>query len=338
MSVKKGFMPVVNFDIWNRFLQQYPDAHLLQQGEWGRLKVDFGWEPVTIVHGDTGAQVLFRSLPLGFSLAYLPKGPVGPNWDFLWGEVDQACRQRRAVFLKVEPDAWAGEINVEADLARHGFLPSRHTLQPPRTIVIDIQEDDEDILAEMKQKTRYNIRLAGRKDVEVRASNDLGAFTEMMEITGERDAFGVHTGEYYRRAYELFHPLGMCELFLATYQDQPLAGLMVFARGKRAWYFYGASNNRERNRMPTYLIQWEAIRWAKERGCTSYDLWGVPDHDEAALEEQFTSRGDGLWGVYRFKRGFGGRVVRSAGAWDKIYKRLAYAGYQMVLARRGSGE
>ena len=331
-------MPVVNFDSWNLFLRQYPDAHLLQQGEWGKLKADFDWEPVYIVHGDTGAQILFRSLPLGFSLAYLPKGPVGPNWNSLWGEVDQVCRQRRAVFLKVEPDAWAGEISEEAALAQVGFRPSRHALQPPRTIVINIEGDEENILAEMKQKTRYNIRLAGRKAVEVRASNDLDAFTEMMEITGERDAFGVHTGEYYRRAHELFHPLGMCELFVATYQDQPLAGLMVFARGKRAWYFYGASNNRERNRMPTYLIQWEAIRWAKEQGCTSYDLWGVPDHDEAVLEAQFTSRGDGLWGVYRFKRGFGGRVVRSAGAWDKVYNRLAYTGYQMALARRGSGE
>lgn len=329
-------MSILSLDSWNRFLRQYPHAHLLQQGEWGKLKAGFGWESVCVVQGETGAQILFRSLPLGFSLAYIPKGPVGPDWGVLWEEIDRICRQRRAVFLKVEPDAWEEKFSGGEALVQAGFRPSGHPLQPSRTIVVNIEGDEEDILAEMKQKTRYNIRLAGRKEVVVRASDDLDAFAEMMEITGERDAFGVHTGEYYRRAYDLFHPLGMCELFLAYYQGQPLAGLMAFARGERAWYFYGASNNQERNRMPTYLIQWEAIRWAKARGCTSYDLWGVPDRDEEVLEAQFTSRSDGLWGVYRFKRGFGGKVVRSCGAWDKVYNRIAYAGYQLVLARRGS--
>jgi len=111
----------------------------------------------------------------------------------------------------------------------------------------------------------------------------------------------------------------------------------VFARGRRAWYFYGASNNIERNRMPAYLVQWEGIRWAKAQGCTTYDLWGIPDADEETLEEQFTERSDGLWGVYRFKRGFGGEVRRAAGAWDKVYNRAAYWAYQLLIARRSVG-
>jgi Uncharacterized protein involved in methicillin resistance len=88
----------------------------------------------------------------------------------------------------------------------------------------------------------------------------------------------------------------------------------VFARGRRAWYVYGASNDQERNRMPTYLLQWEAMRWARARGAEEYDLWGVPDADEETLEAHFTERSDGLWGVYRFKRGFGGQVKRAAQA------------------------
>ncbi|HKJ27039.1 MAG TPA: peptidoglycan bridge formation glycyltransferase FemA/FemB family protein, partial [Anaerolineales bacterium] len=186
-------------------------------------------------------------------------------------------------------------------------------------------------------KTRYNIRLSGRKEVEVAASSDLEAFNAMMAVTGERDEFGVHTSAYYRRAYELFHPLGMCELFIASYQGAPLAGLMAFAVGKRAWYLYGASNNQERNRMPAYGIQWAAMQWAKARGCTEYDLWGVPDYDEDILEAQFSDRSDGLWGVYRFKRGFGGQVRRAAGAFDKVYRPLLYRGYQMVIVRRTAG-
>ncbi|MFN2144445.1 MAG: lipid II:glycine glycyltransferase FemX, partial [Anaerolineales bacterium] len=156
----------------------------------------------------------------------------------------------------------------------------------------------------------------------------------LMEVTGERDGFGVHSLAYYRRVYELFHPLGMCELFIASYQGQPLAGIMVFARGERAWYLYGASNNLERNRMPAYLVQWEAIRWAREKGCTSYDLWGVPDADPDTLEAEFDQRDDSLWGVYRFKRGFGGQIRRAAGAWDKVYNRVAYLAYQLLIALR----
>lgn len=328
-------MTILSLEAWNQFLQRYPDAHLLQQGAWGQLKADFGWKPYTLAAGDTGVQVLFRMLPGGFSLAYVPKGPVGPDWDSLWDELDHLCRSKRAVFLKVEPDAWKSEFDQAEALRQAGFRPSPHSLQPPRTVALEIDREEEEILAAMKQKTRYNIRLAARKDVEVHASDDLDAFIEMMAVTGERDAFGVHAGDYYRRAYELFHPQGMAELLIASYQGKPLAGLMVFARGKRAWYLYGASNNHERNRMPTYLIQWEAIRWAKAKGCTSYDLWGVPDFDEDVLEAQFSDRSDGLWGVYRFKRGFGGQVLRAESAWDKVYLRLPYRAYRWLQTRRG---
>ena len=328
-------MPVLTFEEWTQFTNRYPDAHLLQQAAWGKLKSDFGWQPVYLAEGETGAQVLFRSLPFGFSIAYIPKGPLGSNWSELWPLVDTVCREKHAVFLKVEPDAWEGEFAGDEALQQAGFRRSPHDLQPRRTIVLDITGDEEHILGRMKQKTRYNIRLAERKEVQVSASADLEAFAELIEVTGERDAFGVHTAEYYRRVYQLFHPLGNCELFLASYQGRPLAGLMAFACGDRAWYLYGASNNLERNRMPTYLIQWEAIRWAKQKGCASYDLWGVPDDEESNLEAQFSARSDGLWGVYRFKRGFGGELMRTCGAWDKVYLQAAYWGYQMLYGRRG---
>jgi lipid II:glycine glycyltransferase (peptidoglycan interpeptide bridge formation enzyme) len=110
---------------------------------------------------------------------------------------------------------------------------------------------------------------------------------------------------------------------------------MVFSHGKRAWYVYGASNDEERNRMPTYLLQWEAMRWAKMRGCSEYDLWGVPDDEEGTLEAGFESRSDGLWGVYRFKRGFGGTLRRAAQARDRVYQPLLYKLYESIKGRRG---
>jgi lipid II:glycine glycyltransferase (peptidoglycan interpeptide bridge formation enzyme) len=186
----------------------------------------------------------------------------------------------------------------------------------------------------MKQKTRYNIRLAQKKGVTVFPANDLDTFHQMMQVTAQRDAFGVHSLDYYRRAYDLFHPRGECELFLAMLEGEALGGLMVFARGERAWYFYGASSDRRREVMPTYLLQWEAIRWARGRGCTSYDLWGVPDADEQALEAQFTKRADGLWGVFRFKRGFGGELRRAQGPWDRVYRPVWYSLYRLGLRLR----
>lgn len=329
-------MPELPVSTWDSFILQHANAHLLQTSAWGKLKSDFGWEAVNILIDDVGAQVLFRQLPLGFSLAYLPKGPVGSSeaWEKIWPEVDRICRQRRAVFLKLEPDLWKAEADrLWGGTPPPGFRLSPHAIQPLRTIVVDLLGNEEKILARMKQKTRYNIRLAARKEVDVYPSDDVDAFYSLINLTGERAEFGVHSLEYYRRAFEIFYPQGMCELFQAEYQGQPLAAIMVFAHGNRAWYLYGASSNIERNRMPTYLLQWEAMRWAKARGCVEYDFWGVPDVNEAELEAKFKQRHDGLWGVYRFKRGFGGEIRRAAGPWDRVYNPILYTFYRWWMSR-----
>jgi lipid II:glycine glycyltransferase (peptidoglycan interpeptide bridge formation enzyme) len=329
-------MPEVDLSEWNLFLASHASAHLLQRGEWGELKRDFGWKPVRIVHDrETGAQILFRRLPFGLTLGYMPKPVFSGRFSTVdpqfWREVDSICKRERAVFLKIEPDVWDHEFPGPADSAFH---VSPHNIQPPRTIMLDLKGDEETILARMKPKCRYNIRLAGKKGVTVRAWDDIAAFHEMMTVTGGRDHFGVHSQEYYRRAYQLFHPTGTCELLVAEYEGVPLASLMVFADATRAWYVYGASNDLERNRMPTYLLQWEAIRWAQARGCQEYDLWGVPDQDEQTLEDGFETRHDGLWGVYRFKRGFGGTLKRAAQALDRIHMPLVYRLYLWRFAGR----
>lgn len=342
-------MPELNPGEWNSFISRhYPDAHLLQTTAWGDFKAAFGWKAARVaVQSQTGlgpacgAQILFRRLPLGFSFAYIPKGPLVSKtlsdstlqWPALLPEIDAVCRKNRAVFLIVEPDLWQHESL--SGLPPDGFQPGSHAIQPPRTLVIDLNCNEERLLARMKQKTRYNIKLALKKGVVVQPSTNIDAFHNLMQITGGRDQFGVHSLKYYRRAYELFYPRGACELLMAEYQGEPLAGVMIFAHGRRAWYFYGASANAHRERMPSYLLQWEAIRWARSRGCIEYDLWGVPDEEEAALEEQFSQRKDGLWGVYRFKRGFGGRLARSAGPWDRVYNPFFYAIFRMFVTRSG---
>lgn len=328
-------MPTVSLTDWNHFLARHPNAHLLQTGEWGELKRGFGWEPVRIVNGDFGVQILFRKLPLGFTIGYIPKAVIS-DWllvsgNSLWDDVDSACRKQKAIFLKLELDQWEGSSSITN---RQLLITSPHNIQPPRTLIVDIRGTDEEILARMKQKTRYNIRLAEKKGVTVRAWDDLESFHKMMLLTGGRDGFGVHSLEYYRRAYKLFHPKGMCELLVAEYEGKPLAALFVARHGQRAYYLYGASTDEERNRMPTYLLQWEAMKWAKARGCEEYDLWGVPDEDEATLEANFETRRDGLWGVYRFKRGFGGELKRAKQAMDRVYNPLLYWVYLKFIGNR----
>lgn len=320
-------MPIVSLADWNQFLSRHPNAHLLQTGEWGELKSAFGWKPVRVVSGEVGVQILFRRLPLGFTVGYIPKTNVHES---LWNEIDSVCKQNRAVFLKLEPDAWGDSSSIPY----YQLRISPHNIQPPRTIIVDIKESEEAILARMKQKTRYNIRLAEKKGVTVRAWDDIDSFHKMMLVTGGRDGFGIHSLEYYQRAYELLHPKQMCEILVAEFEGKPLAALFVARNGNRAYYLYGASTDEERNRMPAYLLQWEAMKWAKARGSEEYDLWGVPDEEEAVLEANFETRHDGLWGVYRFKRGFGGQLKRAAQALDRIYNPLLYRAYLRFMGKR----
>lgn len=333
---------------WEGFITGHPKAHLLQTGTWGTLKSAFGWKAESVItrmdSGAIGALVLFRRVLPGFSLAYIPRGPIIeqpqeprhmlPLWNNFWREVDVLCQSRRAVLLKLEPDAWEDEpapfpfAQVTPQDPPAGFRKSTHAVQPPRTIIVSLAGSEEDILARMKQKTRYNIRLAQKKGVVVKPSSDLAQFNTLMQVTGQRDGFGVHSPEYYQHAYNLFKESEQCAILSASFEEEPLAALMVFRRGRRAWYLYGASSNNRRELMPTYLLQWEAMRWARQHDCDEYDLWGVPDLDEATLEAQFASRSDGLWGVYRFKRGFGGVVRRSTGSWDRVYLPPVYALYR----------
>ncbi len=327
---------------WDQFIAAQPRAHVLQQAAWGELKAAFGWqyERVALVEGShitAGAQLLFRTLPFRLgTMAYLPMGGFvthADQWAALWSAVDQCAQRHHAAFLKWEPGIYRAE--PPPDFAALGFRPSDQTVQPPRTLLIDISGSEDAILARMNQGTRRKIRQSLKNDIRYTeaASGDVATFNAMMQTTGSRNQFGVHQPEYYQRAYDLFVPQDAA-LILAEHEGDALAGIMVFAAGKTAWYLYGASSNLKRNLMATYGVQWKAIQWAKARGCTTYDLWGIPDAEPDILEAQFESRSDGLWGVYGFKRGWGGEVVRSAGAWDKVYNPLIYAAYRAALRLR----
>lgn len=352
---------------WDAFVLRQPRAHVLQTAAWGALKSAFGWRAAIVALRDSndpthgivgGALLLFRALPFRLgSMAYLPMGGFVTDPAYtsdLWNAIDRAARKHGAAFLKWEPGIYLEDspelravgiapetqlgFDTLPDPIELAFRRSPQTVQPPRTIIIDIARDDEAILARMNQGTRRKIRQSLKNGIEYREATrvEVDHFTGMMQTTGARNEFGVHEPDYYRRAYALFVPRDAA-LIMAYHEGEPLAGVFVFAAGRTAWYLYGASSNEKRNLMAAYGVQWKAIAWAKARGCLLYDLWGIPDEDEAALEAGFETQADGLWGVYGFKRGWGGAVVRSVGALDRVYNPIVYAAYGFALRRRGLG-
>jgi peptidoglycan pentaglycine glycine transferase (the first glycine) len=327
---------------WNAFVRAHPRAHALQLSTWGTLKSAFGWSAARVALQEDGtiiggAQILLRPLPLRLgTMAYLPMGPLAlshADTTLLWQAIDQTAKAHGARFLKWEPGIFTAN---PPDFRALGFRPSPQTIQPPGTILIDLTADTDAILARMNQGTRRKIRQGDKKGVRFYEGTtaDVADFNRIINTTGNRNDFGVHDSAYYEKAFELFAPTDEVKLFMAAHEDDILAGIMVFAVGDGAWYLYGASSSVKRNLMATYGVQWQAIQWAKAKGCTYYDLWGIPDADEATLEAEFKERSDGLWGVYGFKRGFGGDIVRSVGAWDKVYNSLVYTAYQTALKLR----
>lgn len=343
---------------WDAFVQGHPQAHFLQTHAWGQLKGRFGWQPYRVALAgaegalQSGATLLVRQVA-GITLAYIPKGPLVDWHDpvqvtSLLTVLRQEARSHGAAFLKIEPDLADTPANQNL-LTRYGFRPSPHTIQPRSTLVLDLSGTEEEILARMKSKWRYNIRLAQRKGVTVRAlqAPDLPIFHELMQTTAQRNDFAVHSSAYYAAAFELFDR-EQAAFLLAEFEGEPLAAVVVMAVGAQAWYPWGASGNRHRNLMPNHALHWAAICWARQRGARRYDLWGIPDEigqlasqlsesgasgtgvDDLPIDLTALPEGE-LWGVYRLKQGFGGSVVRFVGAWDLPYNPVLYAGYRAGL-------
>ena len=351
---------------WDAFVESHPQASFLQLSAWGKLKSAFEWSSRTVTltdgagHIRAGALLLWRRIA-GLSFAYIPRGPLtdwqdGETTSALLAQIDAAARQRGAAFVKIEPSLLDTPAN-RALLASYGFRPSPQTVQPRSTIALDITGSEDEILARMKSKWRYNIRLAERKEVVVRSGgpDDLRHFQALMETTGQRDGFAVHSFDYYRTAHELLVPQHAVYLY-AEYAGQVLAAIAVLQCGQTAWYVWGASSDAERNRMPNHALQWAAIRWAKERGAQQYDFWGIPDAigqvaqgmadglpvpaQEMPVDVDALPAGD-LWGVFRFKQGFGGVVERTVGAWDRPLNAPLYQLYRggvALQAARAAGQ
>ena len=340
---------------WNDLICQTPSPHILQTWEWGDFKSRYGWQPIYQQWNNSGngqsaaALVLKRAIARRWggspAVLYAPKGPL-LDWQNrtlarqVLADLQRLARKQGAIFIKIDPDVpLAQEIpgdstghlgdlgsQIIEQLHSSGWKFSQDQIQFRNTMIMDLTLPEAELLARMKQKTRYNIRLASRRGVQVRrgGKDDLPDLYRLYAETSLRDGFVIRSSEYYLDLWRTFIQAGKATPLIAEVSGRIVAGLILFHFAKRAWYLYGMSSDVDREKMPNYLLQWEAIRLARVMNCTVYDLWGAPDQlDEA----------DQMWGVFRFKEGLGAQVVRHLGAWDLPVRPQLYTLYTHILPR-----
>ncbi|MDY6846908.1 MAG: peptidoglycan bridge formation glycyltransferase FemA/FemB family protein [Chloroflexota bacterium] len=350
------FFEVKGSQGWNETIKNLPGAHALQTWQWGQVKSRFGWQPHHLLwrneNGEVVASVLvlqrridLAGLPIGMSVMYAPRGPL-LDWSDaalvkkVLDDLQRFAEQKKVIFLKIDPDLPIGygipgdekdELNpigeaVKQSLKARDWVFSEEQIQFKNTVVVDLKGDQDEMLMRMKSKTRYNIRLAERRGVRVRPGGieDIDLLYSMYAHTAVRDDFLIRGKEYYRAVWEHFFADGLAEPLIAEVAGSPVGAVVIFRFGGRAWYIHGMSLNEHREKMFNYRLQWEAMLYSKRAGCYQYDMWGAPDtFDES----------DPLWGVYRFKDGFGGLVHRTLGAWDYPVRSISYPLYTRTLPR-----
>lgn len=348
---------------WDDWVTRSPGGgHILQSHAWGECKRGLGWQPLRLVmYDDTQAtlpdgasliplgtaQVLSFATPLwGHPLLYCPKGPW-LDWHDAWhaaimlGAIEEYARRIGAFALRLEPEIDAADSTARAYLRDCGARSGVWQLQYQSSWVIDLRPDapDDALLADMKPKTRYNINLARRKGVRIDDETTTFPFSDFYALyqhTSQRDTFPIRPFTYVAGTWQAMRQAGHAHLFVARHNEEVLAALGAYVLGNKCWYMYGASRTEGRHLMPAPLLQWEVMRWARQRGATLYDMLAVPTPDNR-------QEGDPWWGLYRFKSGFGGRSLDTPGTLQisynktlsRLWRRLEPAYYRFHLLWHG---
>jgi lipid II:glycine glycyltransferase (peptidoglycan interpeptide bridge formation enzyme) len=317
-------------DEYNQAAAVQPFAHVFQSYEWGEVKAWSGWQPhrflVTADGKTAGAvQALERPIPkIKASILYVPCGPAADLAaegfaDAFTEHLKGLAKRRNAAFVKVDPPIPDDQEPVKEALGKAGFKRAGDDsggfegIQPRCVMHLDITGSDQDVLSRMTEKWRYNIRLSGRKGVTVRQGgpDDIQKFYDILTVTGQRDGFLIRNKGYFDRMYKEMAEKDMLRLFVAEHEGEPIAATIALAFSDKCWYTYGASGNVKRNLMPNHALQWAMIQWARERGCPVYDFRGVP----CDLSPEHP-----LYGLVRFKTGFGAYPVKYIGEYELVFK------------------
>lgn len=319
--------------LFNHYVAAHNRGDPLQTTHWGRLKESQGWSYYPLAVQEQGqirgsALILIKKLPLWrTAVAYSPRGPLFSSAEALTILLQEGLKLSRslgALVWKMDPPLDKADPLWSAAAKQHKLRLVDTGLdfqgvQPKFVMTLDLRPPSAVLLAQMKSKTRYNIRYAGRQDVRVfRATKEqhLSPFYSLLAETARRDRFRIRALSYYQAMWKQLMEEKLAHLFLAYRGQTALAGAILFCLGKRAWYVYGASSNENRNLQASHLIQWEMIQYSKSLGCEIYDFRGV----SGDLNPQHP-----LYGLYRFKEGFGARLVQYVGEFDLPTSKGGYA-------------
>jgi len=316
---------------YEAFVQSHPKGNFAQSYLWGKQKPMWVWKAIA-VRGEDGAikgslAVMIRKMPfVKQTLMYGCRGPVCDLDDReTFGQLLEGARalakEYKSYVIKLDPDVNSSNTAFAEMMRRFGFRSKEggkyfEAIQPRYVFRLDVEgKTEEEVEAGFHQKWRYNIRVAQKKGVEVKICGQemIPAFADLMLTTGVRDGFVTRQPEYFAAMLE---NLGEhCRLYMAFHEGQPIAGTLAIHYGDKVWYLYGASSNEHRNLMPNYLLQWRMIQWSIETGCCVYDFRGVSGD---------VSEDNPLYGLYRFKKGFGGDFTEFVGEMDLVLNKPVY--------------
>ncbi len=311
--------------------------HPLQSWQWGEFRKQTGVGVSRLIQtadGKTKAvfQITWHNIPkINRYIGYCPKSAV-PDEEAL-AAIKKVAEKKRAFMVKFEPNERNGEaekrklesLNQNFDLVNGKPLFTKYSFQ------LDIAKSEEELLKEMHQKTRYNLRLAEKKGVKIVEDNSEQGFEEYWKLTEEttkRQGFFAHTKDYHRKMWQMMIVAGTGHLFKAVYQDETLTTWVVFELNGVLYYPYGASSNKFRDVMSNNLMMWEVIKFGKKQGCKLFDLWG-------SLGQEPDQR-DPWYGFHRFKQGYGAELVEFVGSYDLVINNTEYRLYRLADVLRTS--
>jgi len=323
------FSEVKDSVLFDSYVDKHPDGHPMQTYSWGEFKKSHGWTPryfqVNDAHGICGSFVGLEKSKFGIRILYIPKGPLWSNdesREFIFSKIKQLAKEY--FFVRISPASFnLSQNNAFQDiLQNNGFMYSKNKqLQTKATIYIDINPAEEDILASFHTKTRYNVRLAEKRGVTVENLHvkDIDVFYELMQKMAKRQSYSLHNKDYFLDLFQ--NHSGIVDFFVARYEGKIIGTLVILHGSQKSFYLYGAFDNEYRKHMANYLLHWEVIKFAKNRGDKIYDLQGIPVD---------TSPEHPMYNFYKFKKGFSNKEIEFPGEYDFTNYKLFYKIWSLV--------
>jgi len=305
---------------WDKFALEN-DGSFLQSWEWGEFQERAGRRVFRFCGKGWQSQFIEYKIPCVNKLYwYAPRGPIMNGWqtEELIAIVKTEIKDKNNIFFRLGP-SWETGRGFEEKLKKEGFKQLPYDIEPSQTQILGLTKTEDELLSQMHEKWRYNIRLAQKKGVQIKIisaqDSDFDKYFEKFYLlvdkgTSERKEIKHHPREYYRKQLEINSENIKFKLFVAEYEGKVIASNIVVIFGRRATYLHGATSGEYREAMAPHLLQWEQIKYAKSLDCVEYDFWGIVN------ERTLDRRGKSWEGFTRFKKGFGGQEMNYVGYWD----------------------